>query len=250
MTPDKSTHDNTETNKGSNKVLSALKLFLLIGIIAAVPLYIYINHGDKIQEWGSRDSFDQIVAFLNRYKLESIFIYLGLQIVQIIISVIPGQIFQMAAGYLYGFFFGLLLSIIGAFLGSTIAYYLAVYLGHDALKLFVKPETMNKWADRLNSKKAYIVVFLLYLIPGLPKDVIAYAAGVSRMNIKGFLTMSLLGRIPAMSASILVGVFYESENYYALGIVAAISVIIFIICVIKRDSISKFLDKFNERVNN
>ena len=241
--------DKDKSNNNSRKFLSALKLLLLIGIVVGIPIYLFVTKADVLQDLGNSDNLNLVTDFLQEYRTESIFVYIGLQIIQIVISVLPGQIFQMAAGYLYGFPLGLLLSIIGAGLGSAIAYYLAVFLGHDALRLFIKPETMDHWVKRLNTKQAYIVVFLLYLIPGLPKDVIAYAAGIARMNVKAYLLMSLLGRIPAMSASILIGVFYETENYYGVGVVAAVSIVIFIICVIKRKSISSYLDRFYERIN-
>lgn len=232
------------SNERNSRTTSIIKLILLIGIVASVPLYLIITKSDYIKSLGNIENMESIADFLKEYKWESAFIYIGLQIAQIIISVLPGQVFQMAAGYLYGFLPGLLLSFVGALLGSTIAYYLATFLGRDALKLFVKPETMDNLALKLNTKKAYLIVFLLYLIPGLPKDVIAYGAGASKMNIKAFLLMSMAGRLPAMSGSILMGALYESKEYHWFGIIAAISIIIFLICVLKRKEIGKYLDKF------
>lgn len=240
----------TDKNNKTNKILSILKLLILLSIIVAVPLYLLITQRDIIDNLRNLDNFKSLVGYLQRNPAESGLLYIGLQVIQIIISVIPGQIFQIAAGYLYGFPIGLLLSIIGATLGSTIAYILAVVLGRDAIKVFVKPDKMDYWAKRLNSKRAYIIVFLLYLIPGLPKDVIAYVAGISRMDIRAFLILSLIGRTPAMSASILVGAFYDSGNYSAMFIVAGVSLVIFIICLIKRKSISNYLDQLYQKVAN
>ena len=229
-----------------NKIISIIKLLVLIGIVVSVPLYLIITKHEYIKDMGNTDNMRKIAEFLEEYKWESAFIYLGLQVLQIIISVLPGQVFQMAAGYLYGFFPGLLLSITGALLGSVIAYYLAIYLGHDALKLFVKPETLNKFAQKLNTKRAYLIVFILYLIPGLPKDVIAYAAGVSKMNLKAFLLMSMVGRVPAMSVSVLMGALYESKEYQWFIVIGILSVIIFGICFLKRKEIGEYLDKLEE----
>lgn len=105
---------------------------------------------------------------------------------QIVISVIPGQFFNLAAGYLYTFFPALLFSIIGAFLGTLISFTLAKLLGSDFVHLFFGKEKTQEYVRKLNSKKAYTVVFFLYLIPGLPKDVVSYAAGVSDMKFKPF----------------------------------------------------------------
>lgn len=233
------------------KIFSILKLCLLGIIIVAIPLYFLITRAHDIQGLKDLENFENIVDSITKeYFFESVLIYLTLQVLQIIVSVLPGQVFQMAAGYIFGIPLGLFFSIIGAFLGSTIAYFLAVTLGHNSLKYLVKTETLNYWVERLNSKKAYIIVFILYLIPGLPKDVVAYAAGMARMNYKAFIVLSLLGRIPAMTASILMGAFYDSNNYIGLGIVAAVTIVIFVICIIKRKSINAFIDNMYERVSN
>lgn len=240
--------DNQNQNK-SNKLISLAKLGILILIVIGIPTFVLIHFWDGIQTLGNKDSLFGVVEFLQRYKTESYFVYIALQIMQIVISVLPGQVFQMAAGYLYGFPLGLLLSVIGATLGSVIAYYIARFLGRDAVKLFVKEDKIEYWVSRLNSKRAYIIVFLLYLIPGLPKDMIAYVAGVSDMKLRAFITLSILGRLPAMSASIAFGTFYESESYYLAAIVALISIVIFIICLIKRNAVSAFIDIFYEKLS-
>ena len=231
-------------------VSSVLKLLLLVIIIIGIPLYIIIYKQDLVNSLKDANNLLAFAQFLKEYQKESIFVYLGLQILQIVISVLPGQIFQMAAGYLYGILGGLLLSILGAALGSTIAYFLAYFLGQDIIRIFIKEDTLELWIARLNSKKAYIAIFLLYLIPGLPKDMLAYPAGIARINYKAFIIMSLLGRTPAMTASILVGAMYEQKNYFIIGIVAAVSIIIFFICLIKRQQISQWMDRFYENTTN
>ena len=175
-----------------------LKLLLLIGIVVAVPVYIYFYQQDFLAQF---KSFDDVIVYLEQYRFESIFVYIGIQVLQIVISIIPGQAFQFAAGYLYGFFFGLLFSVIGALIGTTISFYLARLLGKGALHLFFGEERMTYFIERLNSKRAYTIVFLLYLIPGLPKDVVSYAAGVSEMKFKAFMAFSMAGRIFGMSGA-------------------------------------------------
>lgn len=236
-------------NNSSRKIISALKLLLLAAIIIGIPSYLLIANRDLLDSFKNLDSLREVAQFLENYKTEGVFIYLGVQIAQIIISVVPGQIFQMAAGYLYGFFFALLLSCIGATIGSTIAYLLAVNLGHNSIKYLVNPEKLDYWVNRLNTKKAYIVVFLLYLIPGLPKDMVAYAAGIARMDLRAFLILSLVGRLPAMSASILIGVFYESGTYTGIWIVAGICVLLFILSILNREKLTAYFDKFYNKIN-
>ena len=133
-------------------------------------------------------------------------------------------------------------------MGTTISFYLAKILGKDAVHLFFGEARTNYFIERLNSKKAYVIVFLLYLIPGLPKDVVSYAAGVSDMNFKAFMAFSMMGRLFGMSGSLLIGAFYFKQHYIGMGIIAVIAVVAFVLCIIYRKKIDKFLDKFYDKV--
>ncbi len=237
--------DNLKKAKKTKVLLSVLKLTLLLIIVIAIPAYVIFFHRDFLLQFRS---FDDVLAFLQHYHTESIFIYIGIQVLQIIISVIPGQAFQFAAGYLYGFIPGLIFSCIGAVLGTSISFYLAKMLGKDAVHLFFGEERMAYFLERLNSKRAYTIVFLLYVIPGLPKDVVSYAAGVSEMKFKAFLILSLLGRIPGMAGSLLIGAFYMKQHYIGMAIVGVIAVAAFCICIAYRKKINKYLDRFYDKI--
>lgn len=236
---------NLKREKKTKVILSLLKLTVLIIIIVAIPLYIYFFQKDMLS--GLR-SFDDVILLLEKYKTQSILVYIGVQVLQIVISVIPGQAFQFAAGYLYGFPLGLVFSIIGAFLGTVISFYLAKTLGKDAVHLLFGEDRMKYFIDRLNSRKAYTIVFLIYLIPGLPKDVMSYAAGISEMNAKAFLIISLVGRLPGMAGSLLIGSLYYTEHYTSMIIIAIAAVIAFCLCVMFRKKLSKYIDKFYEKI--
>ena len=147
-----------------------------------------------------------------------------------------------------GFFLGLLFSLIGAFVGTTISFYLAKLLGRDAMHLLFTEEKMNWFVEKLNSRKAYTIVFLIYLIPGLPKDIMSYAAGISSMNFKAFLIFSMIGRTPAMSGSLLIGALYFSGHYGIMIAIGVFAVAAFVLCIVFRKQISNYIDKLYEKV--
>ena len=227
------------------KIVPIVKLLVLLAIVIAIPANIVLYHHDIIDRF---ESFQDIIAFLEQYHWQSILIYIVIQAVQIVISVIPGQAFQFAAGYLYTFFPGLLFSLVGAALGTTVSFYLAKVLGTDAVHLLLGEEKTAYYVERLNSKKAYAIVFLIYLIPGIPKDIVSYAAGVSEMRWRPFFTFSMLGRIPGMAGSLLIGALYMREHYVLMGIVAALAVIAFVAGILCRKSLHSYLDRLYERV--
>lgn len=236
---------NIKRTKKIKVALSLLKLFLLLIIVVGIPLYVYFCQRDFLAGF---NSFDDIILFLQTYKTESIFVYIGVQVIQIVISIIPGQAFQFAAGYLYTFFPGLLYSIVGATIGTIISFYLAKLLGKDAMHLLFGEERMNYFIHRLNSKKAYTIVFLIYLIPGFPKDLLSYAAGVSEMQFRPFLVFSLIGRTPGMAGSLLIGALYLKEYYIGMAIIGVLAVIAFIVCILFRKKLNVWLDRFYEKL--
>lgn len=227
------------------KIVPIVKLLVLLAIVIAIPVNIVLYHHDIIDRF---ESFQDVIAFLEQYHWQSILIYIVIQAVQIVISMIPGQAFQFAAGYLYTFFPGLLFSLIGAALGTSVSFCLAKVLGKDAIHLFLGEEKTAYYVERLNSKRAYAIVFLIYLIPGIPKDIVSYAAGVSEMRWRPFFTFSMLGRIPGMAGSLLIGSLYMREHYVLMGIVAALAVIAFVAGMLCRKKLHAYLDKLYEKV--
>ena len=129
-------------------IVSVAKILMLVIIVVGIPLYLWFFHGDWIRGF---ENIDDVVSFLERYETQSIFIYIGLQITQIVISIIPGQVFQMAAGYLYGFWPALLFAMAGAILGTSISFTLAKVLGRDFLHIFFGEEKMSYYIERINS---------------------------------------------------------------------------------------------------
>ena len=226
--------------------IAILKLIFLILIVVLIPLYLYFYQQDFLMRF--RD-FNDIVSFLERYKLQSIPIYIILQIAQIVISVLPGQFFQLAAGYLYTFWPALLFSCIGAFLGTTITFWLAKGLGSDFVHIFFEKDKTEDYVERLNTKKAYTIVFLLYAIPGIPKDVVSYAAGLSEMKYKPFIILSTIGRLPGMMGSIIIGSMWHKEEYVGMIILAIIAVVAFCSCIIYRKKLHELLDKAYDKLN-
>ena len=226
-------------------ILSVVKISMLVLIVVGIPLYLWFFHGDWIKSF---ENINDVVAFLEKYETQSIFVYIGLQIVQIVISIIPGQVFQMAAGYIYGFWPALLFAMTGALLGTTLSFMLAKALGRDFLHIFFGEEKMSYYIERLNSKKMYAIVFFLYLIPGIPKDMVSYAAGVSEIKFKPFIIISALGRLPGMIGCLLMGDMMMEENYTGAVIIGVFAVIAFALCIIFRKKIQSFLDRFYKKI--
>ena len=238
-------HRKDKIHKRIKVISTILKFALLLLIIIGLPLYIYFFEPQLID---SMSSVEYVNALFEHYHAESILVYIGAQILQILICVIPGQWLQFAAGYMYGFWLGFLYSIIGAAIGSVVTYYLAKLLGRDAMHLIFGEARINEFIHKLNSKKAIVIVFLIFLIPGVPKDLCNYAAGISEMKLKPFLIVSLVGRSPGMMGSLLIGRQIEAGNYTGAIVVAAVAVVLCVVGIIMRKRLTGWMDKAYDRL--
>ena len=143
---------------------------------------------------------------------------------------------------------GLLLSLIGALFGSILTFFLAKYLGTDALRLIFGQDKLDQLTEKLDSKAGITAVFLIYLIPGLPKDLCNYAAGVSQIKLKPFLIVSMVGRTPGMIASLLIGKHLSLGSYHVAVIIAVIAGILFVLGIIFRNKLTSFVNKVYDRL--
>ncbi len=238
-------HQKQRRRETFKKISAGLKLLLLCVILFGIPAYIFFFDHSLIDEFSS---IDDVYEALKDYRSESILVYIGAQIMQIVICIIPGQALQLAAGYLFHFWLGLILSLFGAALGTVATYYLAKLLGHDAMHLIFGEEKISNALNRINSKKGVIVVFLIYLIPGIPKDLCTYAAGLSEMKLKPFLIISLIGRTPGMMGSLLIGRQLQTGGYTSAAIIGGIALLFFLLGLIFRRPINRFFDKAYDKL--
>lgn len=225
--------------------MTLAKLLLLLALIIGLPLYMIFFQREFISQFNSLES---VRDYLQRYEAASVLAYIGIQILQIVICVIPGQAMQFAAGYVYTFWFGYLYSIIGAALGTIITFYLARFLGKDAIHLIFDEKKVSRFIDRLNSKQAFIMVFVIFLIPGLPKDLFTYAAGVSEMKLKAFLIISLVSRTPAMMASIMIGSMFNKGSYGGIVVLALLMTVLFLWGAKNHDKLTRLMDKWYNKL--
>ena len=129
----------------------------------------------------------------------------GLLCLQVVVPVLPAEGIQIGAGFLYGTLGGGLVCLFGLTAGTMVNHLLGRYLGAETLALFVKPDKVAKVRGLVQGGKADTIVFLLYFIPGIPKDVVAYAAGLSRYPFFRFLAVTLVARFPSLLASTFLG---------------------------------------------
>ena len=172
--------------------------------------------------------------FLVSFGPYSAAVFTLLQALQVVIAPIPGELTGVVGGYLYGNAFGFLLSTLGLTLGSWVAFELANGLGRPFVERLIKKEIIAKF-NFVTTNIGVTTCFLLFLLPGFPKDYLCYVLGLSRMELGTFLIISTLGRMPGTYLLTLQGASIRSHQYSMAVIVAVISVVAIFLGYVYRD---------------
>lgn len=166
-----------------------LKLILLILLIATgVFFFIYYDL------YAFFSNHEKVIAFLEGYGSVSVIIFIGIQVFQVLVAPIPGEVTGFIGGYIYGIFFGTLYSTIGLTIGSWLAFALSRTLGLPFVERVVNPKIINQY-DHIMTHQGPWVAFMLFLIPGFPKDAFCYVLGLSHIRVWTFLLISTAGRL-------------------------------------------------------
>jgi len=150
-------------------------------------------------------------------------IFIGLQALQVIVAPIPGELTGILGGYLFGQWVGLLYSTIGLALGSVAAFAVGRWLGARYVQKLVSPDIWRKMGFIVEAEGA-ILCLIIFLIPGLPKDMACYLFGLSPMSFWIFAVVSTLGRIPDTWVLSAQGAHTASGDYRAVVFLTAIVV--------------------------
>ncbi len=171
--------------------------------------------------------------------------YILLQIIQVIVAPIPGGAIEFLGGYLFGVWAGFLYSMIGLILGSWIAFSLARLFEKLAVEKFVSPQTIKRF-DYLIGHEGAILSFLLFLIPGFPKDALCYLLGLTPMHTGIFLVISTIGRVPGTLMAVLQGAKAFEHQYITFLILLGISALAILAFYIYHDEIHHLVKRLKK----
>lgn len=160
---------------------------------------------------------------LREWGLLAPVIFIGLQALQVIIAPIPGELSGILGGYLFGEWVGLFYSTLGLTVGSVAAFGVGRWLGAHYVQRLVSPDAWRKMGFIVEAEGA-ILCFIIFLIPGLPKDMTCYLFGLSPMPFWIFAVVSTLGRIPGTWILSAQGAHTASGDYVEVILLTAVVV--------------------------
>ena len=172
--------------------------------------------------------------------------FIFLQVVQVVAAPIPGEASGLLGGYLYGPVLGVLLSTIGLTLGSYVAFSLSRYFGRPLTERFVDKKTMERFDYLLHHKGAFLV-FLLFLLPGFPKDYLCYILGLGHLTTLEFLTIASTGRLLGTVLLTLGGAYLRQAQYFRFFTLCGVAVIAVFLAIAYKDKLEIRFRKWHER---
>lgn len=229
-----------EMNDKHKKIVSILGLIIFVALFAAVgwfigkPLIENLDDPEKFKEW------------VSGYGMWGWLICIGIMVLQIVVAIIPGGFVEIGAGYAFGTIEGSILCIIGSLIGCILVFQFVRVFGVKLIEAFFSLDKIRNLKFLHDEKRRNTLAFIIFLIPGMPKDLISYFMGLTEMKLSTWVTISTIARAPAIVVSCMSGSALGEEKYVESIIVF---VIILAISLIGSIAYKKICAKYAERKN-
>ena len=230
---------------------SHLFLKLLLGLLLIVILILVVLFRDSIWEnvsfyYHLLSDRDKVRDFIASFGLGAPLIFMGIQILQVIFAPVPGEATGFIGGYLFGVLQGFIYSSVALAIGSWINFSIGRFLGVRFVRKMIQVDKFEKF-DSMLKRQGIIVLFLLFVFPGFPKDYLCLFLGLSTLPLKVFILLVSVGRMPGTFLLSLQGAYLFEENYVVLGLVAAVCAVFFVLIYRYRENLYLWIERFNNK---
>ena len=203
------------------KWLAGMGIGIFIAVSAAVcfwvgkPMLNLLNDPSQFRAWVQKQGWWGGVAFV------------GMMALQLVVAAIPGEPLEIAAGYAFGAAKGTLLCLLGAVIGGAIVFGFVRRYGSRAVEVFFPREKIDSLRIFRDERRLEAGLFVIFLFPGTPKDLLTYCVGLSHMRLGRWLLISGMGRIPSVITSTIGGDALSMGHY---GFAAAVFGVTLALC--------------------
>lgn len=199
----------------------AVAIFILfcaaVGYFVGVPMVRMADNPQQFQSW------------VDGFGVWGRAVFVGMVLLQVIVALIPGEPIELMAGYMFGMWEGTLLCMAGILLGSAAVFALVRRFGPKFAEVFFPQKELKRLNFLKNPKKSGVLAFILMTIPGTPKDLLSYFAGLTPLKMWQWLVIVTVSRIPSLVTSTVSGALAGEENYLLSAIVFAITIALAVI---------------------
>lgn len=222
---------------------AGLIAFFVVMILLCALIWPYVH---EIFEPGG---LDRVINDVRQAGPVGFLILLAIQFLQVVVAFIPGEVVQVAAGMIYGPWVGALIVLVGCVVSSAFVFLLVHKLGAPFVQAMVSEKHMAKFRTFENSGKLNIIVFVLFLIPGMPKDVFTYLVPLTHMPLRTFLLLSNIARIPGILVSTYAASGLVEGDIVQSLIIFLVAGAIAVVCILFYDKIMKAIERATGKSN-
>lgn len=196
---------------------------VLAGISIVVVTFLVLLLTRFLWHWLTSFSQEGLRDYIRSFGAGSWLVFLGLQFMQVFIALIPGELLESVAGFVFGPLAGTLLCYIGIILASILVFQLTRRFGVKLVEIFISRERINQLRFLNTEKKRNLLIFLIFFTPGTPKDLLTYFVGLTEIRLRTFLLISLVARIPSVVTSTLGGHLLGEGEYITAIVLYAVT---------------------------
>ena len=198
-------------------IIVALIFIGAVGYLVGKPMVEFVREPERFRAWVDSSGFVSRVIFV------------GMVVFQLIIALIPGEPLEMGAGYAFGAVEGTILCIIGCVIGSALVFLFVRRFGVKLVEVFFPREKIRSLRFLQDSRRLNLLTFIVFFIPGTPKDLLSYFIGLTDMKLGTWLFITAVARIPSIVTSTVTGDALGLKNYQfaliAFGVTLALSLL-------------------------
>jgi uncharacterized membrane protein YdjX (TVP38/TMEM64 family) len=230
----------------SDTVSLVMRIILVVSAVLLVALLFYVYHAgawrDILRYYKFFFEPKRLRIFVASFGVYAAPVFVAVQALQVVFAPVPGEITGFVGGFLFGNVYGMILSTIGLTVGSYLAFGISRFFGLGFVEKVVKKEYIDKFNFFVSHKGLYLT-FVLFLIPGFPKDSLCYLLGLTRMRLLDFLLMNIFGRLPGTLILTLQGSAVKEGKYQSFFILLTISVVMMFGLYAARDRMIHFFGR-------
>lgn len=220
-------------------VFRAVGLLLLVLVMVIVTVSLWPVISSVFNDQGR----ENLIKNIRNVGPLGVLMLLGLEFVQIVVAFIPGEVVQVVAGALYGPWIGALIILVGCVLSTWFVYEVVHRLGQPFVEEMVSTKHLSRFREFEKSGKLSVMVFVLFLIPGLPKDVFTYLVPLTSMPRREFLTLATIARSPGVFMSTFAASGLVKGNIVQSVVVFAIVGVVALVGILNRERILDWLGR-------
>lgn len=207
-------------NKKVVKMCFVITVLIVVGILSLVvgrPLVKFASEPEKFRIWVDSNGFWGRLA------------YIGMMILQIIAAFLPGEPFELVVGYAFGTVEGTILCLLASAIGSILVLFLSRKFGMKLISLFFNKQQTDNIKFLRSSPKRIMLFTVIFILPGTPKDLLCYFAGITDIKLWILMLICSFGRIPAIVTSTLGGDALGTKSYILAIVVFSVTLLISLI---------------------